>query len=500
MLYLDYSRKAGEWLRNELGGRENLDAIAFLKQFNEAVRTRRAGVHHDRRGIHRVAGRDDAGGDGRTRVHLQVEHGVDARHACVFRARPNPSPVSSRPVDVRDAVRVQRAVHHAAVARRGGASERLAARQDARRRVAAAGQPSRCCWRTCSRGRERSCCSWERSWRRGRSGITTRVSIGICASDPSRAAFGRFVSRLAAVYKAEPAFWRDDQSWEGFTWIDVADRENSVVAVRRGAPATAAPSSFSTSRRCRASGIASACRCGGRYERLLSTDDAEWGGSGFGAHRQRRERAIRRSTAIRNPLSSRFRRFRRWCSRRPHERSMSSRAPRARRRRRHRAGVPRPDRARGARDVRRHAPRAPRRARHRCVRPMRPRAHALDAAARARRATRSIAPVRVVERGDPAVNRLRLRSRSGRGRMAGAGVLEIEMENGDATDARRPLERRAAARRRAAGDSPARIPPRAADRRRPAKWIGSMSKRSIVVPSRCVAPDERRWRRAARLG
>ena len=37
MLYLDYSRKEGEWIPNEFGGRENLDAIAFLKKLNEVV-------------------------------------------------------------------------------------------------------------------------------------------------------------------------------------------------------------------------------------------------------------------------------------------------------------------------------------------------------------------------------------------------------------------------------------------------------------------------------
>jgi 1,4-alpha-glucan branching enzyme len=44
MLYLDYSRKAGEWLPNKYGGRENLEAIDFLKRLSEVVYGRHAGV------------------------------------------------------------------------------------------------------------------------------------------------------------------------------------------------------------------------------------------------------------------------------------------------------------------------------------------------------------------------------------------------------------------------------------------------------------------------
>ena len=44
MLYLDYSRKAGEWVPNRYGGREHLEAIDFLRQFNEAVYAEQPGT------------------------------------------------------------------------------------------------------------------------------------------------------------------------------------------------------------------------------------------------------------------------------------------------------------------------------------------------------------------------------------------------------------------------------------------------------------------------
>jgi len=44
MLYLDYSREAGQWIPNRFGGRENLEAIEFLKKFNEVCYARHPGV------------------------------------------------------------------------------------------------------------------------------------------------------------------------------------------------------------------------------------------------------------------------------------------------------------------------------------------------------------------------------------------------------------------------------------------------------------------------
>jgi 1,4-alpha-glucan branching enzyme len=44
ILYLDYSRREGEWVPNAFGGREDLDAVSFLKELNEVVYGREPGV------------------------------------------------------------------------------------------------------------------------------------------------------------------------------------------------------------------------------------------------------------------------------------------------------------------------------------------------------------------------------------------------------------------------------------------------------------------------
>ncbi len=77
MIYLDYSRKQGEWLPNKFGGREYLEAIEFLKQLNLMV-------HEDFPGALTIAEESTAypmvsrpvymGGHG---LLHEMEHGLD---------------------------------------------------------------------------------------------------------------------------------------------------------------------------------------------------------------------------------------------------------------------------------------------------------------------------------------------------------------------------------------------------------------------------------------
>ncbi len=81
MLYRDYSRAQGEWIPNIYGGRENLEAIGFLRHFNAVVdeRCRRRDNHCG--GVDRLAGRVEADQRRWPGLPLQMEHGLDARHA-----------------------------------------------------------------------------------------------------------------------------------------------------------------------------------------------------------------------------------------------------------------------------------------------------------------------------------------------------------------------------------------------------------------------------------
>ena len=192
MLYLDYSRNEGEWVPNEYGGNEDMDAVGFLKEYNEVIHGREPGVISRRRGIDGVAGRLTADVPGRARVRLQVEHGLDARHAGVLPARPDLPPLPPPRADLQPRVRVHRELHPAAVARRGRARQGLAAVQDAGRPLAEAREPALAVRLHVGAPRQEAAVHGPGVRARSRSGARAARWIGTCSRTPSTPASSRW--------------------------------------------------------------------------------------------------------------------------------------------------------------------------------------------------------------------------------------------------------------------------------------------------------------------
>ena len=143
MLYRDYSRKQGEWIPNIYGGRENLEAIGFLRHCNAVVRERCPGAFtlaEESTAWPGVSRPISEGGLGFAyKWNMGWMHDTLALHG----RGPAVSQLAPQRDDVRPAVCVLREFRAAAVARRSGLWQRLADPEDARRRLAEVRQPAR---------------------------------------------------------------------------------------------------------------------------------------------------------------------------------------------------------------------------------------------------------------------------------------------------------------------------------------------------------------------
>ena len=90
MLYLDYSRQPGQWVPNQFGGNENLEAVEFLQRVNAEAYRLHPGAFMIAEESTAWSGRLGAGLYRRARLRLQVEHGVHERHAALHGARAGP--------------------------------------------------------------------------------------------------------------------------------------------------------------------------------------------------------------------------------------------------------------------------------------------------------------------------------------------------------------------------------------------------------------------------
>ena len=131
MLYLDYSRNEGQWIPNRYGGRENLEAVTFVRELNALTHERHAGsitAAEESTAWPAVSRPVHLGGLGFTyKWNMGWMH--DILKATFARSRP--SAVGPQRAHVLDAVRLHRELRAAVLARRGRARQRVAHRQDA---------------------------------------------------------------------------------------------------------------------------------------------------------------------------------------------------------------------------------------------------------------------------------------------------------------------------------------------------------------------------------
>jgi 1,4-alpha-glucan branching enzyme len=282
MLYLDYSRREGEWLPNRYGGRENLEAIDFLRQLNQTVREHHPGammIAEESTAWPGVTQPVENGGLGfhfkwnmgwmndflrfveEDPVHRKYHFGL-----LTFSLMYAFSEHFVLPFSHDEVVHGKRSL----VDKMPGDAWRKLANlrlslgfmwaHPGKQLLFMGGELGQ--WREWSEARA---LDWE------------------LLEQPLHAGMQRWIRDLNALYGREPALWRKDVSSEGFDWIDFHDVENSVLSfLRRGGrpgEELLVVCNFTPMPR---EGYRIGVPDGGRYRELLNSDAEVYGGSNVG--------------------------------------------------------------------------------------------------------------------------------------------------------------------------------------------------------------------------
>src|SRR3989454_1345842 len=237
MLYLDYSRKEGEWLPNQFGGREHLEAVDFLRKFNHLVHTEHPGVvtvAEESTAWPLVTRPPYLGGLGfsfkwnmgwmhdtlnyfsRDPVYRKY-HQNDLTFAMLYHHHENfILPLS----------------HDEVVHGKGSLIGKMPGdewRQFANLRTLLGYQ-----W--FFPGKQLLFMGGEFG-QRNEWNSNAELDWGLLGQGPYHRGLQRFVEDLNQLYRAEPALWESDYDMEGFFWVDCSDHENSVLSFIRQAKA-----------------------------------------------------------------------------------------------------------------------------------------------------------------------------------------------------------------------------------------------------------------------
>jgi len=282
MLYLDYSRQAGQWLPNAFGGRENLEAIEFLRQLN-------ASVYRDFPDVQTVAEESTAwpmvsrplylGGLG---FGFKWDMGWMHDTLSYFAEDPvyrrfHQDQLTFRGIYAWTENFVLPLSHDEVVYGKGSLFGKMPGdrwQRFANLRLLYAwmfGQPGK---KLLFMGGE---LAQEREWDH-ESSLDWHL-----LADPDHAALGRWLEDLNRFYRGQPAMHQLDCAPGGFSWIDGTDAENSVLSfVRQGeagaAPVVAVFNFTPVPRHNYRIGVPG----GGYWREALNSDARDYGGSGMG--------------------------------------------------------------------------------------------------------------------------------------------------------------------------------------------------------------------------
>jgi 1,4-alpha-glucan branching enzyme len=283
MLYLDYSRKEGEWLPNQYGGRENLEAIEFLRAFNHITHTEFPGVMtiaEESTAWPLVTRPPYLGGlgfsfkwnmgwmhdtldyFGRDPVHRKY-HQNDLTFAMLYHHHENfILPLS----------------HDEVVHGKGSLLGRMPG--DDWRRFANLRTLLGYQW--CFPGKMLLFMGGEfgqsAEWN-----ANGQLDWWLLEAGPYHLGLQRFVQDLNRLYLAEPGLWQADYDVKGFCWLDCSDSENSILSFARqnadGERPVAVLLNLTPVVRYR---YRLGLPCSGKWREVLNSDAAVYGGSNVG--------------------------------------------------------------------------------------------------------------------------------------------------------------------------------------------------------------------------
>jgi len=281
MLYLVYSRHEGEWLPNAFGGRENLEAVAFLRNLNDTIAADQPGcftiaeestawpgvTHPTRDGGLGFALKwnmgwmhDTLGYFAREPVHRRHHHD-ELTFAMLYEHRER----FVNPLSHDEVVHGKRSLLEKMP---GDTWQKLA-----NLRLLLAYQYTRPGKQLLFMGTE---LAPHHEWNHDAS-LDWHL-----ADDPARRGLARFLATLGALYQAHPCLWRTDPDGSGFAWIDCTDRDASILSYERrdGAAHLVVVLNLTPVPR---DGYRIGIPGSGDYVVRLDSDAAEFGGSGYRA-------------------------------------------------------------------------------------------------------------------------------------------------------------------------------------------------------------------------